>query len=112
MNYDKAVGADPPPKREAAMRNHEMILRIVALALLLYALGSLAASSLKLRQTEAETLALEQKLSQLREENAALQAELGRAGTEEEILLQARQRLGLVLPGETIFCFPTADPGQ
>ena len=94
------------------VRNHEMILRIVALALLLYALGSFWAWSLRLRQTEAETLALEQTVSLLREDNAALRSELGRAGTREEILLQARQRLGLVLPGEMIFCFPAEDTGN
>ena len=94
------------------MRNHEMILRIVALALLLYALGSFAASELRLRQTEAETSALEQRLLRLREENAELHTALDHAGSEEEILRRARERLGLVLPGETIFCFPTADPGN
>ena len=80
------------------MRNHEMILRIVALALLLYALGSFAASELRLRQTEAETSALEQRLLRLREENAELHTALDRAGSEEEILRRARERLGLVLP--------------
>ena len=87
------------------MQNKGTIVRIVLVALMTYALLHFAAAKAQLEQTRqlAGTLAEEQ--ARLEKENQDL-TQLLEAGYDEGTLeAMARERLGLVMPGETVFYF-------
>lgn len=89
------------------MQTHSVLLRIVALSLLLYSLWLFASSMDELRQREAlvgEKTAL---LSALMEEKAELEENLRAVESGAGMEALARERLGLVMPGERIFYFAT-----
>ena len=89
------------------MQTHSVLLRIVALSLLLYSLWLFASSMDELRQREAlvgEKTAL---LSALLEEKAELEENLRAVESGAGMEALARERLGLVMPGERIFYFAT-----
>ena len=87
------------------MQNRSVILRIVVLALLLYALASLFSRRQELREAEDRVLLMEQELRELERRNRELEARLAGEGREEELRRLARERLGMVMPGEIIFYF-------
>ena len=89
------------------MYPRETLMRIVLLSLLLYAIASLAVCSGKLRRLEDTRSALECELSQLAGENAAMAKALEEGLGDEDLIRLARERLGLVLPGEKVFYFST-----
>ncbi len=81
------------------------LIRIVALALLLYSLWSLASVRQELYAARQQELALRQELGILMQENERLLLKLEQ-GLDDEFLEQlARERLGLVRSGEIIFRF-------
>jgi len=81
------------------------LIRIVALALLLYSLWSLASVRQELYSARQQELALRQELGILMQENERLLLKLEQ-GLDDEFLEQlARERLGLVRSGEIIFRF-------
>ncbi len=82
-----------------------LILRIVVVALMLYALISLGGLRGDLRRTEQLAGQLEAEKELLAAENARLEASLNEAKDPEEMRRLAWERLGLVLPGEKIFYF-------
>ena len=87
------------------MGSQNTIWRIVILALMCYALLSLASTGRELYAAEAYLQELEAGYAMLQEENMRLR-ELAETGCDDEqIRLLARQRLGLVMPGEIIFYF-------
>lgn len=89
------------------MQTHSVLLRIVALSLLLYSLWLFASSMDELRQREAlvgEKTAL---LSALMEEKAELEENLRAVESGVGMEALARERLGLVMPGERVFYFAT-----
>ena len=89
------------------MQTHSVLLRIVALSLLLYSLWLFASSMDELRQREAlvgEKTAL---LSALMEEKAELEENLRAVESGAGMEALARERLGLVMPGERVFYFAT-----
>lgn len=81
------------------------VVRLVAVALLLYALLGLAAQWRLLCRTESAERELSLELRQLREENAALAEKLSGASRDREMERLARERLGMVRPGDTVFYF-------
>ena len=87
------------------MNLRETLTRIVLVALLLYSLASLLTVGRELKQAER----LERQLRQQTESQQALKQELERRLTQEqspeELRQMARERLGLVLPGEKLFYF-------
>ena len=87
------------------MQNRSVILRIVVLALLLYSLSSIYSQERELAQSGARLLALEQELRELDRQHRTLEARLSGEGREEELRRLARERLGMVMPGEIIFYF-------
>ena len=89
------------------MYPRDTLLRIVVLALLLYSLLSLSAASAQLRRLETMAGACRQELEQLEQENVRLSRQLLEGRDDDELLRLARERLGLVLPGEKIFYFST-----
>lgn len=81
------------------------LIRIVALALLLYSLWSLASVRQELYSARQQEIALRQELGILMQENERLLLKLEQ-GLDDEFLEQlARERLGLVRSGEIIFRF-------
>lgn len=87
------------------MNLRETLTRIVLVALLLYSLAGLFAVGRDLRRAER----LAQQLRQQTEEQQALKQdlehELAQGQSPEELRQMARERLGLVLPGEKLFYF-------
>ncbi len=83
----------------------DLIMRIVVVALMLYALVSLASVRGDLRRTERLAAELEETYAQLQEESRELTERLAAARSPEEMRALAWQRLGLVLPGEKVFYF-------
>lgn len=94
-----------PARRKAPMTLRETLTRIVLVALLLYSLASLLTVGRELKQAER----LGQELRQQTESQQALKQELERRLAQEqspeELQQMARERLGLVLPGEKLFYF-------
>ena len=87
------------------MNLRETLTRIVLVVLLLYSLTSLLSVGRELRQAEL----LRQQLLQQTESQQALQQDLehklAQGQSPEELQQLARERLGLVLPGEKLFYF-------
>ena len=87
------------------MGSRNIIWRIIALALLCYSLLSFASASYDLARTEALIAELEHSVKAADEENAQLNAALEQGYDDERLRILARQRLGLVMPGELVFYF-------
>ena len=87
------------------MNLRETLTRIVLVALLLYSLASLLTVGRELKQGEL----LRQQLLQQTEIQQSLKRDLERklaqGQSPEELQQLARERLGLVLPGEKLFYF-------
>lgn len=87
------------------MQTKETIIRIVLVALLVYSLLSFVSVKRETAETEKKTEELGEQLSELEKENERLIAAAKNADSDEEIRQLARDRLGLVMPGEKIFYF-------
>ena len=87
------------------VRNSETLARLLVVIVLLYMLVSFASARVRLNAALAQERELEQSCALLREENAALRAEAAAAGSDEALEAMARERLGLVMPGERIYYF-------
>jgi len=87
------------------MQNRNTILRVVALALLLYALLSLVTVRRELAASRESAKALSLELSQLRGEAALLEEMTEELDGAEAMERLARERLGMVMPGEKVFSF-------
>ena len=87
------------------MLHRNLIMRIVAVGLLLYALLRLVSVYGQWQVTEREAAGLETELAQLSEERKELEAKLDPAARESEMRRLAWERLGMVMPGEKIFYF-------
>ena len=93
------------------MNSHEKLIHIVLLCLFFYAAVNLLSSGYELRQAAALEAELSSALEALEEENLRLRQSLENDMSDEELAQLARQRLGLVLPGEKIFYFTTDREG-
>ena len=87
------------------MRDRPSLISFVAVALLVYSLCILAAASLKLDSAEKDLAALEEEYALLVSEQETLTARLESGLSDDELERLARERLGLVMPGEKIFYF-------
>lgn len=90
----------------------ETLIRIVLLALMLYAAVCLASARRELHAAEDAQELLRARLAAVEQENRTLDRRLREGFSAEELEQLARERLGLVLPGDRIFRFParTAEP--
>ena len=84
----------------------ETLVRIVLLALMLYAAACLATARRELETAQSAEEALRARLEAVEQENRTVSAKLTEGWSAEELETLARERLGLVLPGERIFRFP------
>ena len=87
------------------MKTKDTLICIVAAALMIYSLCVLLSVERKLTAMTAAAEQAEQELSALEHENQTLRAELEFGMSDERLQQLARERLGLVLPGEKIFYF-------
>ncbi len=87
------------------MYSKETLIRIVLVSLLLYAALSLFETGRELGQLESARREAQESLAALRNENGQLRDSLSQDRSEEEMERLARERLGLVRPGEKIFYF-------
>lgn len=78
-------------------------------ALLAYGTIRLCAVKSMLEEAEEARRTLRSEVQALREESAALERALDSPPDDREIEKLARDRLGLVMPDETIFCFTNAE---
>ena len=81
------------------------IIRIVIAVLLVYALARFITVRNTIEEAEAAHRALCSEVQELREETDALERRVVTPPDKEEIEKLARDRLGLVMPNETIFVF-------
>lgn len=87
------------------MRDRPNLICFVAVALLLYSLCGLAAVSLELDTAERDFAALENEYTAAVSEQKMLTERLDEGLDDSKLEELARQRLGLVMPGEKIFYF-------
>ena len=87
------------------MKIRETLVRIVLLALLLYSLASLLTVSRELNQAELLKRQLRQQTEIQQSLKRDLERKLAQGQSPEELQQLARERLGLVLPGEKLFYF-------
>ena len=87
------------------MRDRPYLICFVAVALLLYSLCSLAAVAWQLEAAEKDFRRLEEEYAAVKNEQKMLSAQLESGLDDSEIEEMARERLGLVMPGEKIFYF-------
>ena len=87
------------------MKLRETLTRIVLVALLLYSLASLVTVGRELRQGELLRLQLLQQTESQQALKQELEHKLAQGQSPEELQQLARERLGLVLPGEKLFYF-------
>lgn len=80
-----------------------IVIKIVILALIVYATISLVTTKGKISQALADQQQLQKQVDEALEQNAALQYDIDHAGDDETIESIARSKLGLVKPGEKIF---------
>lgn len=84
-------------------RKSSLITKIVILALAVYATITIVSLQTQIEEKRAEQLTLEASRAELEEENARLQSAIDAIGTEAGIADIAREKLGLVAPGEIVF---------
>lgn len=87
------------------VRNREMLLRLVTVGVLLYMLVSFGAARVRLNTAVRLEEELELACAELREENASLRQTIASVRQDETVEAMARDRLGLVMPGERIYYF-------
>ena len=87
------------------MNLRETLARIVLVALLLYSLASLVTVGRELRQGELLRQQLLQKMESQQALKQDLEHKLAQGQSPEELQQLARDRLGLVLPGEKLLYF-------
>ncbi len=85
------------------------LIRIVAVALLVYAIAAFTTSVRNVDFAERTIAQLEQEYSEAQQKNIKLREKIASAESEEGIEALARERLGLVMPGEKIFYFTKED---
>lgn len=89
----------------------ETLIRIVLPALVIYAALCLASARRELYAADEAEAALRVSLETIVQDNLAVSAKLTEGWSAEELEALARERLGLVLPGDRIFRF-SSDSGQ
>ncbi len=85
------------------LKRSSLFIKIVILALIVYAAISLVGAKNRIAAAQADQAALQAKVDAALQENAELAYDVAHAGDQETIESIARTKLGLVMPGEKIF---------
>ena len=84
------------------LKRSSIFTKLVILAVIVYALGMLAGQWRKEQAAESERQALQMEAERLQQENQLLRYEIDHAEDSEVLAAIARERMGLVMPGEKI----------
>ncbi|MBQ9250765.1 MAG: septum formation initiator family protein [Oscillospiraceae bacterium] len=87
------------------MNSRSIIIRIVAVALLLYSLASLMTVHRQLDAMQCLRGRLTAELEALQQERRTLEEQMAAYGEDAEMRRLAWERLGMVAPGETVYFF-------
>ena len=90
----------------------ETLIRIVLPALLIYAALCLASARRELIVADAVEASLRRRLETIEQDNLAVSEKLTEGWSTEELESLARERLGLVLPGDRVYHFPSDSRAQ
>lgn len=90
----------------------ETLIRIVLPVLLIYAALCLASARRELATADTVEASLRLRLETIEKDNLAVSEKLTEGWSAEELESLARERLGLVLPGDRIFHFPSDSRAQ
>jgi cell division protein FtsL len=85
------------------LKRSSIITRIVILSLIVYAGISLVSLKSKVAEARAAQAELQAQVSEISQANAELEYDIKHSGDQETIEDIARNKLGLVMPGEKIF---------
>lgn len=96
---------------EVRMNSRETLVRIVLVALLMYSMASLTAAAWQLRQASVLLERLELDCAAVENQNGELERKMQQGQSPDELRQLARERLGLVQPGEKLFYFSTDREG-
>lgn len=80
-----------------------LVTKLVVLALIVYAIVALWNLNTRIGQANSEVVSLNQQLQSQTQENAELEAAIANSGNDEYRKDIARQKLGLLEPGEKMF---------
>lgn len=94
------------------MRNRFSLIRIVAVALLLYSLWSVYHSYAGIQYAQRIAAETEGFLAKLKTENAELVKDIELAESGQLLEKLARERLGYILPRERVFFFTDRENGE
>lgn len=86
-------------------------MRIILVALLLYSLASFVTVGRELEQSKLMAERMQQQAENFQQLNGELENNITQGQSPEEMQQLARERLGLVLPGEKLFYFSTDREG-
>ena len=89
------------------MHDRQFISRFIVVVILLYSIFSFTRARLELAEMQRREISLTAETAELSREHDELQARLESESSDEYIEQLARQRLGLVMPGEKVFYFYT-----
>lgn len=84
-------------------RKSSLITKLVLLAILLYAVATVAALQPKLEQLKQQRSTLRDEIAELEDANAQLQEDSRALGTDDSVRKLARERLNLLEDGDRIF---------
>ena len=90
----------------------ETLIRIVLPVLLFYAALCLASARRELAAADTVEASLRLRLETIEKDNLAVSEKLTEGWSAEELESLARERLGLILPGDRVFCFPSDSRAQ
>lgn len=85
------------------LKKSSIFIRIVILALIVYATTTIVTTRGKIEQAKANQALLQEKVDEALQTNAELEYDIAHANDDETIEEIARAKLGLVMPGEKIF---------
>ena len=94
-----------PRRSRAGTGARETLIRIVLPSLLLYSAVCLASARRTLSAAETREVALREALETVERDNRKMGRRLESGWSAEELEALARERLGLVLPGDRVFHF-------
>lgn len=84
-------------------RKKNQLAGIAITAILIYGVFSLISASARLKKVESLNEKLESEIAAAQQEKKSITALIENSGSDEQIEALARERLGLVKPGEIIF---------
>ncbi len=85
------------------IRRSSIITKLIIVILIGYAMVNLISLSSKIQSAEQAKIELEKKAAELAERNAAIEHAILNSNDPETIKSVAREKLGLVMPGEIVF---------